>query len=58
MSCQRTAFFDKDVDKFGISGRTRREVDSAWNLTEQLAVIIGTINQDDDRARFDSEFLR
>src|SRR5437588_180388 len=38
MFCQRTALSDKQMDKFGIAGRARREIDSTWNLPEQLAV--------------------
>lgn len=55
---ERTAFFDKEMDEFGVSNRTRREIYTAPNWSQQFAVIFGRVDRDEDRARFDPEFLR
>jgi len=58
MFLQLASFFDKEMNEPGVSNRTRREVYSAWNRSQQFAIVIGRIDRNHDCSCFDSEFLR
>lgn len=53
MFFQRAALLHKEMDEFCFSNRTRGEVDPAWDFAEQLAVIFGSVDRDDDGALLD-----
>jgi len=57
MGLQRAPLGGEQVNKLCFSNRTGGEINSAWNLAEQLAVIIRSVDCDDDGIGFDSEFL-